>query len=162
MGREEERLLARLRELMEPALDGMGRQLVHMEFSGGGGGRTFRLYVENKAGQGITVDELSEISRDVGAILDVEDIIPGSYRLEVSSPGLDRPLGKLEDCDRFAGRKANIQTREPLDGRKRFRGILKGREGDSVIIEVDGSTIKIPWNTVKKANLAGRLEGGDR
>ncbi len=162
MGREEEKLLERLRQLIEPVLDGMGRELVHIEFSGGSGGRTLRLYVENREGAGINVDELSEVSRDVGAMLDVEDVIPGSYQLEVSSPGLDRPLGKIEDYERFAGRKANIQTREPLDGRKRFKGILRGNEDNSVVIEIDGNTVKIPWDTVKKANLIGELRGGEK
>ena len=162
MGKEEEKLLAKLRELIEPVLDHMGRELVHMEFSGERGGRALRLYVENRGGAGINVDELSEVSRDVGAMLDVEDVIPGSYRLEVSSPGLDRPLGKLEDCSRFAGEKASIQTREPLEGRRRFKGTLKGCEGNSVVIEVDGNTLKIPWDTVKKANLIGQLRGGEK
>jgi len=162
MGKEEDKLLAKLRESIQPVLDHMGRELVHIEFTGGHGGRILRLYVENREGAGINVDELSEVSRDVGAMLDVEDIIPGSYRLEVSSPGLDRPLGKIEDCSRFAGETASIQTRQPLDGRRRFKGVLKGAEGGNVLVELDGNTVKIPWDTVKKANLIGQLKGGEK
>ena len=154
LGVEGKELIPAVRRIVEPMLDHMGRELVHVEFLHEHGGRVLRLYVDKKGPDRINVDELAEVSRDVGTTLDVEDVIAGAYRLEVSSPGLDRPLGKIEDCERFAGKNALVIARAPIDGRKRFKGILRGREGQAVVIEVeDQTTRKIPWTMVKKANL---------
>jgi len=109
------------------------------------------------------LDELAEVSRELGVLLEVEDIVAGSYRLEVSSPGLDRPLGKIDDCERFAGKKTVVVTRKPFEGKRRFKGVLQGAEGGSLVVEEeDGSVRKIPWGMIKKANLLIELTSGEK
>ncbi len=160
---EVQKVLNAVRTLVEPVLEDMDKELVHVEYLREQGGWVLRLYVDKMGSMGITLDELARVNREVGVLLDVEDIISGSYRLEVSSPGLDRPLGKIEDCDRFAGKSAFVVTREFVDGKRRFRGILQGAvDGSLVVEEKDGSIHKIPWGVVKKANLQGELIGGEK
>ena len=152
-----------VRNIVEPVLEDMEKELVHLEYLREQSGWVLRLYVDRKGSSGITVDELAEVSREVGTILDVEDVISGSYNLEVSSPGLDRPLGKIEDCTRFAGNAAIVITREPIEGRRRFKGVLRGFDGGSILIEVEGEkTCKVPWVMVKKAHLISEYNIGEK
>ena len=101
----------------------------------------------------MTVEDCAEISRAASALLDVEDPLPGSYVLEVTSPGIDRPLVRPDDFARFAGFEAGIETAAPIDGPRRFKGRLIGVEGDEVRIEVDGTVVPVPLASVKKAKL---------
>jgi ribosome maturation factor RimP len=101
----------------------------------------------------MVVDDCADVSRAVSAVLDVEDPIDQAYTLEVSSPGLDRPLVKLADFGRFAGFDARVETGMPVDGRKRFRGRLLGIEGDLVRISVDGETMEVPYPAIARAKL---------
>ena len=148
-------------ELLEPALRDMGKELVMVEYRREQAGWVLRLYADRLGEAGITVDELIEISKTAGPMLDVEDIIRIPYRLEVSSPGLDRPLARPEDYERFAGRAAVITTIENLDGRRNFRGILKGREGEVVLLEEGDVVHRIPLSLVKRANLKEDLTGAN-
>ena len=141
----------RLLGLLEPAVEALGYELVELEFHGQGGGSLLRLYIDKTAG--VTVDDCEQVSRQVSAVLDVEDPLPGAYTLEVSSPGLDRPLRKQADYARFAGRQAKLELLLPRAGRRRYTGTLKGLESDEVLIEVDGEMQRLPLAEIAKARL---------
>ena len=102
----------------------------------------------------MTVDDCAAISHAISAVLDVADPIPGAYALEVSSPGIDRPLARREDFSRFAGFEVKLESEEPVEGQRRFRGILRGLEGDAVVVEQDG---KILFGRRKEGGLFGGL-----
>jgi ribosome maturation factor RimP len=106
------------------------------------------------ADDGVSVDDCARVSRDLSAILDVEDVVPTAYTLEVSSPGLDRPLRNSGDYDRFTGRQAKIVMRERVDGQGFFRGKLGGLDGDAVLIDAeDGKRHRVPLQVITRANL---------
>ena len=135
---------ARVERIIAPTLDGMGYELVRVQMSGGRQHSRLQVMAERADQRGMTVDDCAEISRAVSALLDVEDPIAGSYDLEVSSPGIDRPLTRPRDFERFAGQEAKIEMRETLDGRRRFRGLLKGFEEGCALLEVESETVKLP------------------
>ncbi len=121
-------------ELLEPAVQALGYELVGVEYHGGGpGGGLLRVYIDNA--QGITVDDCQTVSYQVSGLLDVEDPIPGNYTLEVSSPGLDRLLFKPGDYERFTGSLIKLRLGYPLEGRRRYKGRLRGIEDGNVVIE---------------------------
>lgn len=133
-----------------------GCELVQVEYVHQSGRWILRLYIDRP--EGIKIDDCATVSRQMSAVLDVEDFIPQAYNLEVSSPGLDRPLTKGDDYRRFAGEPVNIRTRSPLDGRRRFRGILQKCEGDVVTItDHAGEVFEIPIGLVSKARLDPRI-----
>jgi ribosome maturation factor RimP len=101
----------------------------------------------------MTVDDCADLSRAISAVLDVEDPLPGSYLLEVSSPGMDRPLVRIGDFERFAGYEARIETGRPIDGRKRFRGKLLGVSQGIVKIALDGAQAEVPFEDIAAAKL---------
>lgn len=142
-----------------PVLERFGCGLVLGTFRREKGGRVLRLLIERidadvDRGSGVDVKLCSSVSRDVGAALDVEDVIDGNYTLEVSSPGIERPLVQPSDFDRFKGRLATVQTRKAMEGRRRFKGTLSGlRQGAILITVAKGEEVAIPWENVKKANL---------
>ena len=136
-----------LLKLLEPAIEALGYELVELEFPP----HLLRIYIDREGG--VTVDDCEAVSRQVSAVLDVEDPIPGAYTLEVSSPGLDRPLRKQADFARFAGGRVKLELTLPKDGRRRYTGILKGCEAGEVMIEVDGALHKLPLADVGKARL---------
>lgn len=121
----------RIGRIIEPSVEAMGYELVRVQLSGGQR-PTLQIMAERSDGAAMTVEDCADISRAVSALLDVEDPLPGAYTLEVSSPGIDRPLTRLKDFERFAGFEARLETKAPVDGRKRFRGFLAGIEGDTV------------------------------
>ena len=141
-----------LERLVEPPLDGLGYDLVRVRL-GGGPARTLQVMAERKDRAEMTIENCAEISRAVSALLDVADPIPGAYTLEVSSPGLDRPLVRLSDYDRFIGREARVETRQPVEGRKRFKGRLAGVRGESVLMMCDGVEHEIPFERVARGKL---------
>lgn len=122
----------RIEGLIEPALTAMGYDLVRVAVQGGESRKTLQIMAERQDGEGMSVDDCADISHAISAVLDVEDPIAGAYTLEVSSPGIDRPLVKRGDFERFAGFEARIETVQPVAGRKRFRGRLMGVTGDEV------------------------------
>ncbi len=126
-----------LHELLEPAVRAMGYDLVRVRFTGAQLRPVLQVMAERPDG-GMDVEDCAELSRAVSALLDVEDPIQGEYELEVSSPGIDRPLVRLEDFERFAGFDAKIELAAPRDGRRRFKGRLKGLDGDGVVLELTG------------------------
>jgi ribosome maturation factor RimP len=141
--------------LLEAPIQALGYEVVELEFHPQGRGGLLRVYIDKEAG--VTVDDCEIVSRQVSAVLDVEDPIPGAYTLEVSSPGLDRPLRKAADFARFTGTQVRIDLELPIEGRRRFAGTLRGCEADEVTIEVDGVLHKLPLNGIGKARLVPDL-----
>ena len=140
--------------MIEPSLEAMGYGLVRVMQTGGKQRPTLQIMAERRDEQAMTVEDCAEISRSVSALLDVADPIAGAYMLEVSSPGIDRPLVKPEDFDRFAGGEAKIELNAPLDGRKRFRGRLLGRSGGDVrLVAGDAGEIRLPLAGIARAKL---------
>ncbi|CAN1723257.1 Ribosome maturation factor RimP [Hyphomicrobium sp. 1Nfss2.1] len=147
---------ARVAELIEPALSDRGFRLVRIVVSGGDNA-TLQIMAERTDGT-MTIEDCETISKEVSPLLDVHDPITGAYRLEVSSPGLDRPLVRPSDFEDWAGHEAKIEVKELIDGRRRFRGILEGFEDGEVRIEVDlgaegKNVIGIPVDLVGEARL---------
>ncbi len=147
----------RLADIIAPVIEGMGYELVRVRFMAGGK-KTVQIMAERPGG-GIQIDQCAEISSAVSAVLDVEDPIQDAYALEVSSPGIDRPLTRLRDFGTFEGFEAKLETQDPIDGRKRFRGVLAGTEGDEVLINIDEGTIglKLDWLVDARLVLTDRL-----
>lgn len=125
-------LAERIAEIIGPSLDGMGYEIVQIQLIGGGRGQTLQIMADRLDGAAMTVDDCAEISRVVSALLDVDDPIDGAYTLEVSSPGIDRPLVRERDFERWAGFEAKIELSALRDGRRRFRGRLLGIENGVV------------------------------
>lgn len=134
----------------------MGYQLVGVEYQLDGSYGTLRVYIDRE--QGVSLDDCAEISRQISAILDVEDPIQQAYDLEISSPGLDRPLFKLADYERFTGQTVKIKLVVGLDGRRNFKGALLGvSDANEVLVEVDGTEFRLPFADIAKANLVADL-----
>ncbi len=145
----------RLCEIVRPVIEGMGFELVRLRLMGGNS-QTLQIMAEKPEG-GIEVDDLAEINTALGATLDVEDPIDGEYTLEVSSPGIDRPLTRFKDFDTWNGWIAKLETSELIDGRKRFKGVIHGTEGDEILIEIDDQgtpvTIGLTFDLLAEAKL---------
>lgn len=141
----------RLAEIVGPVIEDMGFELVRIRLMGGKTA-TLQIMAERPEG-GIEVDDCAAISTAVSAVLDVEDPILDAYTLEVSSPGIDRPLTRLKDFDTFEGYEARIETDTLIDGRKRFKGVLAGVEDDEVLINLDEGTIGLKFDWLADAKL---------
>jgi len=143
--------IARVRLLAETLCESEGIELVHVEYQPEAGGQTLRLYIDKDGG--ITMDDCAYISRQVGDLLDVstEDLPP--YNLEVSSPGLDRPLGKMTDFEKYRGKIVSIKTVRSVDGRRNFKGVLQGVVDTRVNIRLGDKTVAIPFKEISKARL---------
>ena len=141
--------------MFKPVIESMGYELVGVEFHGGEHHGTLRVYIDQ--GQGITVDDCAAVSRQISALLDVEDPIQQAYDLEVSSPGINRPLFYSADYARFSGQKAKIKLAVALNGRRNFSGILQGIENDVVRIDVDNEIFELPFHDIARANLIGQI-----
>jgi ribosome maturation factor RimP len=141
----------RLAEILTPVIEGMGFELVRVRFMSGKT-KTVQVMAERPEG-GIEVDECGAISTAISAVLDVEDPIEDAFTLEVSSPGIDRPLTRLKDFETFEGYEAKIETSELIDGRRRFKGELAGIEGDEVLINVEEGTIGLKFDWLSDAKL---------
>lgn len=142
-------------KLLEPILVRDGYEIVEVEWGHEAGGQVLRIYIDRPGG--VTVDDCREVSRTVEPVLDVEDLVEGSYHLEVSSPGLDRPLRKPEDFARHAGQRVKVRTHRPVETgtgpRRHWSGILKGFAGGMVEVDVDGRLHRIPHDQIAKAHL---------
>ena len=141
----------RLAEIVTPVIEDMGFELVRIRLMGGNT-PTLQIMAERPEG-GIEVDECADISNAVSAVLDVEDPILDAYTLEVSSPGIDRPLTRLKDFDTFEGYEAKLETAELIDGRKRFKGELAGVEGSEVLINIAEGTVGLQFDWLTEAKL---------
>lgn len=138
--------------IIGPSLADMGYDLVRVRLRGGGK-PTLQIMAERADGSGITVSECAEISHAVSALLDVDDPIRGAYILEVSSPGIDRPLTRQKDFVRYAGFEAKVELDQPVDGQRRFRGTLLGVEGDRVLMQCEGEKVALAWGGIRTAKL---------
>jgi len=138
-------------ELIEPGLLAKGLELVDVEFKKEGKNWVLRVFIDKEGG--VTLEDCQKISSLVGDLIEVEDVIEPAYTMEVSSPGLNRVLKKEKDFIRFSGKKIGVQCHVPLNGRKKFTGILKDFKDQSIHLEVDGQLQIISINRVAKANL---------
>jgi len=145
------RNLTALWDLLEPVVAGMGYELVEIEYNPSARHGLLRLYIDHE--DGIQLEDCSDVSNQVSALLDVEDPIPGHYNLEVSSPGLDRPLRGIRDYERYTGEIVKIKTGMAIEGRRNFKGRLCGIEGDGINIECDGRRYVLPLATIERARL---------
>jgi len=140
-----------LRQILEPAVEGLGYELVDLELKIGGRDGLVRLFIDRP--EGIGLDDCEAVSRQVSAVLDVADPVPGQYNLEVSSPGLDRRLTKREHFERFTGKDVRIRLRVPIEGRRNFRGALTRVDRDTVELNVDGQSHRLPIAGIASARL---------
>jgi ribosome maturation factor RimP len=145
------RNLNQMWDLLEPVVTGMGYELVEIEYNPSTRHGVLRLYIDHE--DGIQLEDCTDVSHQVSALLDVEDLIPGHYNLEVSSPGMDRPLRGIKDYQRFTGEIVNIKTGMAIDGRRNFKGRLCGVEGEEINIECDGQQFYLPLASIEKARL---------
>jgi ribosome maturation factor RimP len=148
--------MARVERLLSPSIEDMGYALVRVRMMGGRSRPTLQVMAERRDGAEMTVDDCAALSRAVSALLDVEDPIPAAYLLEVSSPGIDRPLVRLGDFERFAGHEARLETAQPIDGRRRYKGRLLGVEGERIRLALDGDAarvVEIPFSALAEAKL---------
>jgi ribosome maturation factor RimP len=141
----------RLTELFEPVVAGLGCELWGVEYFTQGRGALLRVYIDKADGVG--VDDCERVSRQVSSVLDVEDPIRSEYTLEVSSPGMDRPLFKLAQFQESIGERVALRLRQPFEGRRKFTGLLKGIENDEVVLEVDNEEYVLPFELIDKANV---------
>ena len=155
MGLRVSKEAAQIERLIAPSVEAMGYALVQVRFIGGRHHPTLQVMAERQDEAEMTVDDCAELSRAISALLDVEDPVPTAYQLEVSSPGIDRPLLRLEDFSRFAGHEARIETERMIDGRKRFKGKLLGVADSRIRLSLgdDGGDAEIPFADVSKAKL---------
>jgi ribosome maturation factor RimP len=147
-------------QLFEPVVNGMGYQLVEIEYQPGPKHGVLRLYIDHE--DGILVEDCSDVSEQISALIDVEDPLPGSYNLEISSPGMDRPLRKREDFVRFAGEKAKLKTAQAVDGQRNFTGTLAGVEGDALVLECDDKVVRLPLASIDRARLVPSFDKPSR
>lgn len=149
-------LAQKITQIVEPSLQAMGYVIVQVKLSDASKRKTLSIVAERSDGRGMSFDDCVEISRAVGALLEVEDPIPTAYNLEVSSPGTDRPLTRLDDFSRFRGEQAKIETLIPMDGRKRFRGTIEKVEGDTILLRMtdDNTEVRIAFANIRTAKLS--------
>ncbi|MEE4245616.1 MAG: ribosome maturation factor RimP [Kangiellaceae bacterium] len=145
-----------LNRLVEPAVEAAGFEFVGLEYVVEGRHSVLRVFIDSE--EGINVDDCAAASRQISSVLDVEDPITGQYNLEVSSPGMDRPLFKLQHFEQFVGEEVKLRAHAPVDGRRNFRGILQSVDGNELILLVDGNTYRVSHDNVDKANLVPNFE----
>ena len=138
-------------ELIEPTVLAMGLQLWGIDLSQRGKYSILRIYIERE--EGVTITDCEKVSRQVSAILDMEDPIAGEYTLEVSSPGLDRPLFTSEQFGRFIGSDVKVRLLHPVDGRRKLNGSIENVSGDEIMLSVDGEGFRLQHTDIEKANV---------
>lgn len=138
-------------DMLEPTIEALGLDLWGIEHVVRGRSSLLRVYIDSEAG--VTIDDCERASRQISAVLDVEDPLPGEYTLEVSSPGLDRPLFRIEQYDEFVGDVVNLRLRTPLNGRRKFKGLLQSVGEDRISMTVDNEPVEIPFQQIEKANV---------
>ncbi len=143
--------LKQLQEMLEPVAESMGFELWGIEYISQGKDSILRIYIDGE--NGVSVDDCALMSHHASGILDVEDTVSGKYSLEVSSPGLDRLLFKLEHYQAYIGQVIKIKLRMPFDGRRNFKGLLKSIEDDDIVIQVDNEEFLLPLDYIDKAQV---------
>jgi ribosome maturation factor RimP len=152
-----EDLKTQVADVVRPVLEAEGLELFDVEIAGAAHAPVVRVYADKQGG--VVLDEISEATRHVSAALDEADVPSGRYTLEVSSPGIDRPLRDLDDVDAYVGENAQFTLSEAVDGRKRFTGVITGVEGGSVVLDVEGAgAVTLPWSSVTKARLKVHID----
>jgi len=151
-------LRERLIALIEPVLVRLGYELVELEYAAGRSQAVVRIFIDQAAAQerqGITVEDCERVSREVAALLDVDDPVPTAYTLEVSSPGFDRVLRTAAHFERFVGSRVFVELKVPRAGRKRYTGMLQAVNATGIELEVDKQKVEVPFDEIGKARLAG-------
>lgn len=142
----------KIKTIAENVVNEENLELVHVEMIGAGKNSTLRIFIDKP--DGVTLEDCSNVSRQMSQILDADDFIPTAYTLEVSSPGLERELYNLKDFEKYAGNLAKVKTKHPINGQKNFRGRITEVKGEEIIFEDRTSgAVSFPYNTVAKANL---------
>jgi ribosome maturation factor RimP len=141
----------RLTDLLGPVVEALGCELWGIEYLTQGRTAVLRIFIDKE--EGIGVEDCERVSRQASSVLDVEDPISSEYTLEVSSPGIDRPLFKLEQFVASVGAQVAIRLRRPFEGRRRFSGLLKSIEGDEIVLEIDNEEYLLPFELIDKANI---------
>lgn len=149
---ETDATVLRVWEIAAPLAEDEGMEIVDIQFrrEGTRGGRVLRLYLDKKGGP--NVDDLTRVSRRLGELLDAQDAVDGAYTLEVSSPGINRPLKKLEHFERFVGKRIRVRTYEMIDGRRSFLGILQTVSEGQITVQQEGKIYRIPLSIIEKSN----------
>ena len=140
-----------LRELLRPTVEALGFELWGLEHLAQGRHSVLRVYIDSE--NGVSVDDCARVSGQVSSVLDVENPVAGDYTLEVSSPGLDRRLFDLSQFRKFDGEAVDLKLRSPFEGKRRFRGILKGTEGEDVVVQVEDHEYLLPFDQIDKARV---------
>ena len=149
-------VVKQLQGMIEPVIETMGYELVGVEYIPGKRTATWRLYIDQD--DGITLDDCSAVSHQVSGLLDVEDPLTEKYNLEVSSPGLERPLFKMKHFETYLGRNVKLKMRVPLDNRRKFTGVIKSIEGnDIILVTEEGDEFRLNFDLIDKANLIPQL-----
>ena len=147
---------AELLNLLRPGVEALGFELWGLEYNAGGKRPMLRIYIESD--NGISVDDCAAVSRQVSGIMDVEDPIKSEYTLEVSSPGVDRPLFDLSQYQRYVGHKIKLKLRYPFEGQRNYTGVLAGIEEEDIVLQVDEHELILPVETVDKARIVGETQ----
>ena len=149
--------LKQLEDILRPVVEGLGYEFWGIEFRSHGHHSKLRVFIDD-AENGIAIDDCEKVSRQVSGVMDVEDPIQTEYTLEVPSPGMDRPLFRLEQYEAFIGHKVQIKLRMAFEGRRKFLGLIKGVEGDDVVVVVDDHEYLLPFDSIEKANIVPVFE----
>ncbi|MCX8043235.1 MAG: ribosome maturation factor RimP [Desulfobacterota bacterium] len=147
----EQNIIARVEPLVREVVEHEGLELVAVTYQREPHGWVLRVFIDRQGG--VTVDDCSEVSSQLGDLLDVQDIIPHRYHLEVSSPGVNRPLKNERDFQRFIGATVRVTTHAPLDGRRRFKGVVRSCDHGAITLEGEGRLWRIPLQAIRKAHL---------
>lgn len=143
-----------IRKVIEPVVADYAYEIVRLKWLGTDDGKVLQIMVEPKDGSRTEIDVCGKISNDISAILDVEDVIADKYTLEVTSPGIDRPLTRLKDFERFGGMEAKLETKLQIDGRKRFKGKIGKIDEENIKVEIEGGeVIQLKFNDINEAKL---------
>lgn len=143
--------------MLQPVVEGLGYEFWGLEYIQGRGA-TLRIYIDRDSDEGVSVDDCALVSHQVSGVLDVEDPIPGEYNLEVSSPGMDRPLFTLEQWGRYIGEDIQIRLLAPVAGKRRLTATLTAIEGDDVLLDVKGEALRVPFAQVDRATLVAKFD----
>jgi len=144
-----------IQAMLEPTVEALGFELWGLEYQSQGRHSLLRVYIDGE--NGITVDDCAAVSEQIGSVLDVEEPIHGEYTLEVSSPGMDRQLFRLDQYPGFVGEEVEIRLRTPFEGRRKFRGVLQGVEGEDVVVRVEDHEYLLPFSAIEKARIHSRV-----
>ena len=146
----------KLKQLLQPVVEALGCELWGLELQAGGKTNLLRIFID-RAEEGVGIEDCERVSRQSSAVLDVEDVINGEYILEVSSPGMDRPLYELSQYEQYIGEDISLRLRFPYEGRRNFKGRLTGVDGDEIIVEATDHEFLFPVEGIEKANVVPRF-----